>query len=212
MCHLQTYIHVSCSGLQSSKAYYDGLSCIKCTPDNFAKGSNSINRPTSTVRFTTSPATPETNVLPKATKPNPSPPAITTAPFDPWKLIDQEFEIKINDIYKNVVNWKPRFIVLSKNKPGFQFIELLNQQLLSLVEETPNSNVAMKAAMILPHLLLPKTKSETKGSNSKSLSRRIILWKHGLLYEIFTEAKALQVRYPKQKKCEVNEEAKHSIN
>ena len=71
-----------------------------------------------------------------------SPPAITTAPFDPWKLIDQELEIKINYIYKNVVNWKPRFIILGKNKPGFQFIELLNQQLLSLVEETPNSNVA----------------------------------------------------------------------
>ena len=136
------------------------------------------------------------------------PPAITTAPFGPWKLIDQDFEIKLNDIYKNVVNWKPRFIVLSKNKPGFQFIELLNQQLLSLVEETPNSNVAMKAAMIRPHLLLPKTKSTTNGSNSKTLSRRIILWKQGLLDELFTEAKALQFRHPKQKESEVNEEAK----
>ena len=65
-------------------------------------------------------------------------------------------------------------IVLSKSKPGLQFIDLLKQQLLSLVKETPNSNVAMKAAMILPHLLLPKIKSETNGSNSKTLSRRII--------------------------------------
>ena len=70
------------------------------------------------------------------------------------------------------------------------------------------SNIAMKVAMILPHLLLPKTKSETKGSNSKTLSRRIILWKQGLLDELFTEAKALQIRHPKQKKCEVNEEIK----
>ena len=38
----------------------------------------------------------------------------------------------------------------------------MNQQLLSLVEETPNSNNAMKAAMITPYLLLPKTKSETQ--------------------------------------------------
>ena len=36
-----------------------------------------------------------------------------------------------NHGYKNVVDWKPRFIVLSKIKPGFQFIELMNQQLLS---------------------------------------------------------------------------------
>ena len=60
----------------------------------------------------------------------------------------------------------------------------------------------MKAAMILPHLLLPKIKSETNGSNFK------ILWKQGLLEELFTEAKALQIRHPKQKKSEVNEEAK----
>ena len=63
--------------------------------------------------------------------------------------------------------------------------------MLSLVQETSNSNVAMKTAMILPHLLLPKTKSETNGSNSKTLSRRIILWKQGLLDEFFTVAEAL---------------------
>ena len=169
-------------------------------------------KPTSTAPITTqkdtSPSLPETNVLPNATQSYPSPPAITSAPFDPWKLIDQELEIEINDIYKDVVNWKPRFIILSKIKPGFQFIELPNQQLLSLVEETPNSNFAMKAAMIVTHLLLPKTKSETNGSNCKTLSRRIILWKQSLLDEFFTDAKALQIRHLKQKKSEINEEVK----
>ena len=66
----------------------------------------------------------------------------------------------------------------------------------------------MKTAIILPHLLLPKTKSETNGSKSKTLSCSIILWKQGLLDEVFTEAKALQIRHPKQKKSEVNEEVK----
>ena len=71
---------------------------------------NSTNRPTSSAPITTqketSPKTPETNVLPNATQ-----------------IIDQELEIKINDICKNVANWIPRFLVLSKNKPGFQFVE-----------------------------------------------------------------------------------------
>ena len=66
----------------------------------------------------------------------------------------------------------------------------------------------MKAAMILPHLLLSKTKSETNGSNSKTLSRRIILWKQGILDDFFTEAKALPIRHPNQKKSKVNEEFK----
>ena len=61
----------------------------------------------------------------------------------------------------------------------------------------------MKAAMILP-----KTKPETNGSNSKTLSRSILLWKQGLLDGHFTEAKALQNRHPKQKKSKVNEENK----
>ena len=93
-----------------------------------------------TTQKETSPSTPETNVLPNAKQSYPLPPAITTGSFDHWKLIDQKLENKKNHIYKNVVNWKPRFIILSKNKPGFQFIELLNQQLLSLVEKTSNES------------------------------------------------------------------------
>ena len=45
--------------------------------------------------------------LPKltyATQSNPSPPAFTTVPFDPWKFFDQEIEIEIKDINGNVVN------------------------------------------------------------------------------------------------------------
>ena len=47
------------------------------------------------------------------------------------------------------------------------------QRITESAEETPNSNVEMKTARILPHLLLPKPKSETNGSSSKTLSRRI---------------------------------------
>ena len=58
----------------------------------------------------------------------------------------------------------------------------------------------MKQAMILPHFLLLKTKSESNGFNYKILSRRIILWMQGLQDEIFTETKALQITHPEQKK------------
>ena len=71
----EAYIHVSCSGLQSSNFYYDGFSFKQCTPQNFAKEPNSTNRPTSTAPITTqketSPATPETNILSNATHSNP---------------------------------------------------------------------------------------------------------------------------------------------
>ena len=38
----KAYNHVSCSGLQSSKFYYDGFSCIQCSPENFAKKSPTL--------------------------------------------------------------------------------------------------------------------------------------------------------------------------
>ena len=79
---------------------------------------------------------------------------------------------------------------------------------MPLLEEIPDSIVAMKTAMFLPHLLLTKTKPETNGSNSKTLSHRIVFRKQGLLEELFTDAKVLQFRHPKQKKCEVNEAIK----
>ena len=34
----KAYIHVLCSGLQSSKFYYDGFSCIQCNPRTLQKG------------------------------------------------------------------------------------------------------------------------------------------------------------------------------
>ena len=34
----KAYIHVSCSGLQSSNFYYDGFSCLQCTPRTLQRG------------------------------------------------------------------------------------------------------------------------------------------------------------------------------
>ena len=133
----KAYIYVSWSGVHGSKFFfYNEFSYIQSTIENFAKGSNSTNTPQApstapiTSQEATSPATPETNVLPKATQSNPSLPAVTTVPSDTWKLIEQEFEKEIKDI-KKLLNWEPLFIILSKKKPGFQFIEVLNLMLMS---------------------------------------------------------------------------------
>ena len=94
----KAYIHVSYSGVQSSNIYYDGFSCIQCTPTNFAKEPNSTNRQTSTAPITTqketSPATPTTNVLPNAIQSYPLPPAITPAPSTPENLSNKNLKLK----------------------------------------------------------------------------------------------------------------------
>ena len=106
----KAYIHVSCSGLQSSKFYYDGFSCIQCNPENFAKEPNSTNRPTSTATITTqkptstpapitaqkitSTSTPETNVLPNATQSFPSPQQSLQPTLTPGNLSTKNLKLK----------------------------------------------------------------------------------------------------------------------
>ena len=70
-----------------------------------------------------------------------------------------------------MVHWKPVFMILSKKKVGYNFIETLNRTLNSLIENNENT-LAMHAAMIFPHLLLCKTRSENDGPLSKTIARR----------------------------------------
>ena len=116
---------------------------------------NISSRAPITTQEETSPTTSKTNVLPDATQSNPSPPVITTVPSDPTGNLSTK-NLK-GKTYTKMSLTGNLISVLSKNKPGFQFIEVLGQQLLSLVEETPNSTVTMKTAMLLQYLLLPKT-------------------------------------------------------
>ena len=66
----------------------------------------------------------------------------------------------------------------------------------------------MHATMIFPHLMLCKTKSESDGSNSKTIARRFKQWHKGELDELFNEGKALQICLVKSKKKKVETEAR----
>ena len=66
----------------------------------------------------------------------------------------------------------------------------------------------MHATMIFPHLMLFKTKSESDGSNSKTIARRFKQWHKGELDELFNEGKALQICLSKSKKKKVETEAR----
>ena len=106
-----------------------------------------------------------------------------------------------------MVHWKPVFMILSKNKVGYNFIETLNRTLNSLIENNENT-LAMHAAMIFPHLLLCKTKSENDGPLSKTIARRLKQGQDGDLYGLYNEGKALQMRLLKGSRRKTETEAK----
>ena len=61
--------------------------------------------------------------------------------------------------------------------------------------------------MIFAHLMLCKTKSESDGSNSKTIARGLKQWHKGKLDELFNVGKALKMRLVKRKKKKVETEA-----
>ena len=97
-------------------------------------------------------------------------------------------------------------MILSKNKVGYNFIETLNRTLNSLIENNENT-FAMHAAMVFPHLLLCKTKSEIDGSLSKTIARRLKHWQDGDLDGLYNEGKALQMRLLKGSRRKIETEA-----
>ena len=66
---------------------------------------------------------------------------------------------------------------------------------------------AMHAAMIFPHLLLSKTKSENYGCLSKTIARRLKQWQDGDLDGLNNEEKALQMRFTKGSRRKTETEA-----
>ena len=112
---------------------------------------------------------------------------------DPWSNPCPELIETTRKIYTEMVHWKRVFMILSKKKVGYNFIETLNRTLNSLIENNKNT-FAMHAAMIFPQLLLCKKKSENDGSLSKTIARRLKQWQNGDLDGLYSERKALQMR------------------
>ena len=66
--------------------------------------------------------------------------------------------------------------------------------------------------MIFPHLMLCRTKSDSVGSNSKTIAKRLKEWHKSELDELFNEGKALQMRLAKSKKEKVETGAQQFNN
>ena len=186
--------------------HYDEFSCHRCTSQfHSAKDKHECNPPTLA-----------TTKLPQM-HPHPS-----TAPHsqnsrepstieprtiqDPWSNPCPELIETTRKIYTEMVHWKPVFMILSKKKVGYNFIETLNRTLNSLIENNKNT-FAMHAAMIFPQLLLCKKKSENDGSLSKTIARRLKQWQNGDLDGLYSERKALQMRLLKRSRRKIETEA-----
>ena len=200
------YMHVKCSGLARSSDHYDDFSCHRCTSQfHSANDKHECNPPT--LATTTLPQMhPHPSTTPHSQNTGESSTIEPRAIQDPWSNPCSELIETTRKIYTEVVHWKPVFMILSKNKVAYNFIETLKRTLNSLIENNENT-FAMHAAMIFPHLLLCKTKSEIDGSFSKTIARRLKQWQDGDLDGLYNEGKALQMRLLKGSRRKTETEA-----
>ena len=99
---------------------------------------------------------------------------------------------QISSIQEEFSHWKPKVFDLLKNRTGIQFVKTLVVIFLALIDKDQFSHKALKAAMVMPHLILARTKDKNDGSLSEMLSSRINLWVNSDFGNIFHEVNALQ--------------------
>ena len=94
---------------------------------------------------------------------------------------DIEFKENVTFIYEKIVYWKKNLFLLPTGKAGKLFIDELTKLFNAWIDDSPLKNIAMKAVMIMPTLLLQKSSKESKSKyHLKALERRMERWQESL--------------------------------
>ena len=102
-------------------------------------------------------------------------------------------------------HWNAVLYTISKNKTGFKFTDTMNTVLSGTLDRPEKAEIALIATMVMPHLILARSKDGNDGSITKTIGRRLDQWLNGNFMDLFLEAKALQERLPKKSKKDHDE-------
>ena len=84
------------------------------------------------------------------------------------------FEANISTVYKQVVYWKKNLFLLPSGKAGKQYIDETTKLMNEWLQESPLKDIAFKAIMIMPNLLLQKPSKNSKAKDHlKTLEKRL---------------------------------------
>jgi len=104
----------------------------------------------------------------------------------------KEFEKFVEDAYKEVVHWRARLFDLPNSKAGKQLVDQFSKLYRAFAEKSLMQNIALKAAAIMPHLIMQKTGKGKDVSLSSTVERRMELWTRGKIDELLEEGRILQ--------------------
>ena len=121
---------------------------------------------------------------------------LSSSPIFSWGASDSSCLIPvINDAYSEIVTWKHNLFMVPFGKTGKTFISNMASLFFDYANNSSSESVSLKAALIMPALLLqrPHDTSTTK-ENVSCLDRRLQLWSEGSIADLLSEGKLIQSR------------------
>ena len=106
----------------------------------------------------------------------------------------------IDSAYAEVVHWRCNTFMVPSGKAGKDYVREQARLLTAYADVTALEQIALKAAMLMPKLLLqkPHPKSKTK-EHTRCLERRLHVWSAGNFEELIKEGKTIQQHLPQRR-------------
>ena len=138
---------------------------------------------------------------------------MSTPTFVWGKLTGSDFTNSLNAIYSEVVHWRRNCFSVPYGKAGKEFVRELSRLYSAYGSASALESVALKAAIVLPILLLQKPSGTSKTKQHIILlERRLGLWSNGDLDELVREGRVIQQRLPKNRSTKANSNLARSFS
>lgn len=120
------------------------------------------------------------------------------APIFTWGVLDSAKFIGLLDTaFQEIAHWRRNCFKVPQGSAGKAFTNELARLFRGFVTSSALESVYLKAATILPPLLLQK--SHQKSKQKDCLVRRMKLWEDGDISELLREGRTIQSRLPKHR-------------
>ena len=112
-----------------------------------------------------------------------------------WGELDASaFTSLLDSAYQEIVHWRRNCFSIPKGHVGIVFVNELARLFSAFASGSALEPVALKATIVLPHLVLQKPHRRSKPKDHASLlERRTKLWEQG---DLLKEGRAIQNRFP----------------
>lgn len=109
---------------------------------------------------------------------------------------------EINYIYEEIVHFKRNIFNIPSGKAGKDFVAELTYWLKQFNTNADLNQIAFKAFMVLPSIILQKPSATSKSKeHSAAIERRLSLWRQGDLSILMKEVRFIQARFNSSRKA-----------